>query len=304
MIKHGTVYGYFHQNCRCDFCKKAGSDYRKDYKERKKNGGVISERGVAKHGTQYMYDHYKCRCDLCREAVRIKGRLKAERAKSNDFRNNTHGISATYSVGCRCSACKEAHKISGKIYDEKNSEEVSRRRREYRDDHKLEIEEKRKLFYLENRERILKSNEDWRRNNPEKALAIGKKWRDNNPEKAHAACKKWSENNHEKVLAYSRNYDSRKRSNEGSHTDRDIRDIFDFQNGLCRYCDRQLYYIRRGYVVDHVMPVSLGGSNGPENLVISCQSCNSKKHAMHPDDWFSLLKSKSRSEVSDGSTVK
>lgn len=35
-------------------------------------------------------------------------------------------------------------------------------------------------------------------------------------------------------------------------------------------------------VIDHVMPVALGGSNHPDNLAISCFQCNMKKGSLHP----------------------
>ena len=43
-------------------------------------------------------------------------------------------------------------------------------------------------------------------------------------------------------------------------------------NGRCWYCGDPW-----GDIVEHVMPVSLGGSNDISNLVPSCSSCNAKK---------------------------
>jgi 5-methylcytosine-specific restriction endonuclease McrA len=37
--------------------------------------------------------------------------------------------------------------------------------------------------------------------------------------------------------------------------------------------------------VDHVLPLSRGGSNGPENLQLLCPKCNLVKGSRHPDDW-------------------
>lgn len=37
--------------------------------------------------------------------------------------------------------------------------------------------------------------------------------------------------------------------------------------------------ITRGLTLDHVVPCSRGGSNGPENLVTMCLACNSAKQA-------------------------
>jgi hypothetical protein len=52
-------------------------------------------------------------------------------------------------------------------------------------------------------------------------------------------------------------------------------------NHTCRYCgatapDAQL-------TIDHVVPVSLGGSDEPDNLVAACKECNAGKSSSNPD---------------------
>lgn len=50
----------------------------------------------------------------------------------------------------------------------------------------------------------------------------------------------------------------------------------------CRYCrskDDEL-------TVDHVVPVALGGSDAPDNLVAACRSCNAGKSSIAPDAAF------------------
>lgn len=53
-IKHGTESAYSKKKCRCDLCKKAVSDYRKNAP-------------LKKHGTKWGYDK-GCRCELCKKA--------------------------------------------------------------------------------------------------------------------------------------------------------------------------------------------------------------------------------------------
>ena len=44
---------------------------------------------------------------------------------------------------------------------------------------------------------------------------------------------------------------------------------------LCQYCKSTK--IDKEYVIEHIIPASKGGVGRPYNLVISCQSCNSRK---------------------------
>ena len=50
----------------------------------------------------------------------------------------------------------------------------------------------------------------------------------------------------------------------------------------CRYCGRPACLSLNRLHIDHVLPVIKGGRTIPCNLVASCQSCNSKKHARVP----------------------
>ena len=50
---------------------------------------------------------------------------------------------------------------------------------------------------------------------------------------------------------------------------------------LCRYCGRSVDWGDRrgqdGGTYDHVDPISKGGSNSPDNVVVACRACNSQK---------------------------
>lgn len=55
------------------------------------------------------------------------------------------------------------------------------------------------------------------------------------------------------------------------------------QDGWCMYCGEPLDL---SFHIDHVMPISKGGSNQRENLVASCPNCNQVKHAKYPSDFL------------------
>ena len=92
-------------------------------------------------------------------------------------------------------------------------------------------------------------------------------WRSGNPERA-AQLNRLS----------SRLRRARERGAPGSHTQDDIDRLLSAQKRKCWWCAKPL----RGYHVDHRIPLARGGSNGADNLVISCPRCNQRKHAKMP----------------------
>lgn len=61
----------------------------------------------------------------------------------------------------------------------------------------------------------------------------------------------------------------------------------------CVYCGRV------ADTMDHVVPVSKGGTNDAENLVPACSSCNSSKGVKAVDEW----RSRKASNVTDNETA-
>ncbi len=79
-------------------------------------------------------------------------------------------------------------------------------------------------------------------------------------------------------VKYRHRYRARKHNALGSHTYEDLVAIFVKQEGACFYCRLQLPAMKDGHF-DHVVPLSRGGSDDPNNLVFSCAPCNWSKHA-------------------------
>jgi len=49
------------------------------------------------------------------------------------------------------------------------------------------------------------------------------------------------------------------------------------------------------FTVDHIIPITKGGNNNPENLITACMSCNISKHASFFIDWYIKSKRVTRS---------
>jgi len=64
---------------------------------------------------------------------------------------------------------------------------------------------------------------------------------------------------------------------EGFYTENDLKVLYIIQKGLCYYCRTPIGKIKNKYTIDHVIPLSDGGTNWPLNLALACKSCNSRK---------------------------
>lgn len=109
-------------------------------------------------------------------------------------------------------------------------------------------------------------------------------WRLNNPEKSKNSYTTWKQNNKEKVLCINRNRFALRRNAEGTHSAEDIQKLLERQSNLCNGCQITL----TKYHVDHIHPISKGGSNWPTNLQILCPTCNTSKGNKTMDEWKSI----------------
>ena len=59
--------------------------------------------------------------------------------------------------------------------------------------------------------------------------------------------------------------------------------LFYRDNGKCCYCQKQLSL--SSMTVEHIMPISLGGSRKWNNVAVACHSCNSKRGNSTHSKW-------------------
>ena len=63
------------------------------------------------------------------------------------------------------------------------------------------------------------------------------------------------------------------------------------QKGRCYYCGKKLNMIDTGeHHVDHKTPVSRGGNNNIDNLVLACKQCNKEKYNKTEEEYWTWRK--------------
>lgn len=126
---------------------------------------------------------------------------------------------------------------------------------------------------------MYRDKEKYRAHNRRKAAKFRKKY----PEKRQALLRTWRARNvercREQAILDGCRRDARKKENGGSPSRGIRRLLFEFQRGVCVYCESPLTPAAH---LDHIMPLALGGSSDDENLQLLCPTCNVAKGMTHP----------------------
>jgi len=120
----------------------------------------------------------------------------------------------------------------------------------------------------------------WRKANPERYATLQREWYQRNKANLQEIRRTWRATNPDKAKIYYRNYRAKKRQSAGTHSAEDIAAIYTMQRGRCVDCGALLQ--SRKWEVDHIQPISQGGSNNKANLQILCRPCNRYKADKDP----------------------
>ena len=63
--------------------------------------------------------------------------------------------------------------------------------------------------------------------------------------------------------------------------------IYDRNHGRCAICGRYVPFA--DFTVDHIIPISKGGTNNMDNLQCACKTCNMIKQDILPEDLMEKL---------------
>lgn len=130
-------------------------------------------------------------------------------------------------------------------------------------------------WYSANSASVKARNKKWHADNPDKAKQLRRNWMENNREKERANSRKWKSENPDKVREGLLVRRARKLGAGGKITANEWNALKELYSFTCLCCKRQEPEIK--LTVDHVVPLSVGGTNTIDNAQPLCLSCNCSK---------------------------
>lgn len=127
----------------------------------------------------------------------------------------------------------------------------------------------------------------WDKAHPQKAREAVKRWQQKHPKKRTDKVREreclWRLAHPENGREHSHRRRVRKAHAEGTHTRVDELEQLKRQKHKCYYCHKKI--VDGNWHIDHVVPLSRGGSDWPDNIVIACPYCNDSKGTKLPHEW-------------------
>ena len=177
---------------------------------------------------------------------------------------------------------KERRRDTHKTYYENNREAILEKCREYYHNTKDKTRERKRQYRIANREHRNKRRKERYLLNKEKEKTNQKEWYVQNKTKHYENGQKWRANNKEKTSQHRSKRRALVNGSKVHYTAKDVTRVYHHHRGRCFYCGEK---ISKNYHIEHIIPLSRGGSNGCGNITIACIVCNSKKGQKYIMEW-------------------
>lgn len=128
-----------------------------------------------------------------------------------------------------------------------------------------------------NADDIKRKNAEYREANRERIRAYTREAYEADPEKFCRRSAAWREENPDQVRAIMRAVRARIKNAPGECSAEEFADILKRQRFRCAYCRVDLR--KTGHHADHIVALSLGGTNHARNIQATCPTCNRRKGA-------------------------
>jgi 5-methylcytosine-specific restriction endonuclease McrA len=178
-----------------------------------------------------------------------------EKKAIDKFHKHPYG---KYGVRSICKACAAKYRKDNydpayyREWDKKNPNKVKTKAKKWR----AKNPDYRKNHYEKNKEKVLEQSREWYRENKTRKLETSKAWK--TPDKAS-------------VIYHTRR--AKLKGNGASLAISEWQEILRKYGNKCLCCGRKDVKL----TMDHVVPISLGGTHTADNVQPLCQSCNSAK---------------------------
>lgn len=183
-------------------------------------------------------------------------------------------------------SCKECAKARALNWHYDNHERAKMRHHDYYQRNRPYLDAKNRLWALNHPERIKGIQESYKKRHPGRRLEASRKWHENNRERERKSSAAYRKNNPDKTKAYWHKRRALERSAEGSFTAEDVRIAYRSQKGKCWHCGHK---VGETFHADHLIPLKHGGTNWPNNIVVSCKDCNLRKGSKLCYQWNKRL---------------
>jgi 5-methylcytosine-specific restriction endonuclease McrA len=198
-----------------------------------------------------------------------------ERARENRLRWAQSERGKAFSRRSVSQPNKERRAAQARARRAANPERYKDLQRRYDAKRREQQKEKQRIRRKEKYEQILEYNRKWYADNSDRARERGRKlnkqYRTVSPDKKKQCDNKWRKANPDKVRAMWLRRRARKAGTSGECSAQQANQRIAMYGVACAYCGGKFEHL------DHVIPLSKGGSNWPANFRPSCAKCNKSK---------------------------
>lgn len=186
-------------------------------------------------------------------------------------------VSVRYVAGSVCQGCAADRYAVAKAT---NPELKRTRAREDYQRNKEAVDARHRATYAKNSAAIIAQKLAWRKTPEGKAYLA--RYNAENAEMIAATRAAWAQRNRERLIVQAHNRRAQRRE-AGSLSPGLAKKLYVLQRGSCANCRCKLP--KRGYHLDHIVPVFLGGANVDSNIQLLCAPCNRRKSTKDPISW-------------------
>lgn len=233
------------------------------------------------------------RCKLCLHKGDAKYRKENPDAGKQWYEDNKDRLRAEYKE-MYWSDPQKFRDIQRERY-KKNPEPRKKAAKEYREKYPEKVRATQKVIYIRKRNdpewwaAELLRIADYYKRHPEKKREQSHKAYHNHKDKR----RDWARQDYimhpEKARAKHYKRVARLKQVGGTYTASDLMQLYEEQEHRCLYCGQGIFWsIKRDIHVDHIYPISKGGSNWPDNLALTCHSCNESKADKLLEEWVQV----------------